>query len=266
MTLARYAAPLWNKPIDEIDTTAVLSVLQPIWGRIPETASRVRGRIEAVLDYAKAHGLRTGENPAAWRNHLALILPKRQKLSRQHHAAMAYRDVPDFLVRIREHESVAAVALEFVILTAARSGEVRGARWKEIDLKTKTWAIPAHRMKSGNLHRVPLCNRAITILERMASIKLGEYIFPGQRRGRPLSNAALEMALRRNGGGDSTVHGMRSAFRDWCGNETHFPREIAEQALAHVTGGAVELAYRRSDALEKRRALMSAWADFCART
>jgi integrase len=247
-----------DKPVDTIDTAAVLSILQPVWNRIPETASRLRGRVEAVLDYAKANGLRSGENPAAWRGHLALILPKRQKLSRGHLAAMPYPDIPKFLGKLREVESIHALALEFLVLTAARSGEVLSATWDEIDLDAQVWVIPASRMKAGLLHRVPLSARAMEIVERMAEIRTGNLVFAGQRRRRPLAGTTLAALVP-----GATVHGFRSAFRDWAGEETSFPREIAEQALAHATGGAVEQAYRRGDALEKRRALMQAWAQFC---
>jgi integrase len=257
-TINDYCGPILDKPVDAIDTQAVLGVLQPVWGRIPETASRLRGRIEAMLDYAKANGLRSGENPAAWRGHLALILPKRQKLSRGHHQAMPYPDIPEFLGKLRDTESIHALALEFLVLTAARSGEVLGARWNEIDLEAKVWTVPAARMKAGREHRVPLTSRALAILERMAGIRTGDLVFAGQRRRRPLSGAALAALVP-----GATVHGFRSSFRDWAGEETSFPREIAEQALAHATGDATERAYRRGDALEKRRALMEAWASFC---
>jgi integrase len=258
-TIDDYCGPILDKPVDTIDTAAVLSVLQPIWARIPETASRVRGRIEAALDYAKANGLRSGENPAAWRGHLALILPKRQNLSRGHHAAMPYAEVPAFVGKLREAESIQTLALEFLILTAARSGEVLGARWDEINMAAKIWTLEASRMKAGREHRVPLSARATAILEQMASIRTGDLVFAGQRRRRPLSKTALA-ALVPDGG---TVHGFRSSFRDWCGNETSFPREIAEQALAHATGDATERAYRRGDALEKRRCLMDSWGNYC---
>jgi integrase len=257
-TLHDYCGPILDKPVDAIDTQAVLGVLQPLWQRIPETASRLRGRIEAVLDYAKANGLRSGENPAAWRGRLALILPKRQKLSRLHHAAMPYAEVPAFIGKLREVESIHALALEFLILTAGRAGEVLGATWDEIDIDAKVWVIPAARMKAGLLHRVPLSARAMEIVERMAQIRTGNLVFAGQRRQRPLAGTTLAALVP-----GATVHGFRSAFRDWAGEETSFPREIAEQALAHATGGAVEQAYRRGDALEKRRALMQAWAQFC---
>jgi integrase len=256
-------AAIWDLPVDEVATEAVLSVLQPLWQRAPETASRLRGRIEAVLDFAKAHGWRSGENPAAWRGHLALILPKRQKLTRGHLAAMDFDAVPDFIGKLRERKAMAALALEFLILTAARSGEVLGARWVEIDRDAKVWTVPAARMKAGREHRVPLSGRALAILETLAAATTGDFVFPGQRHGRALSATSLEMVLRRMKIGGATVHGFRSAFRDWAGETTSFPREIAEAALAHVSGDATERAYRRGDALEKRRGLMEAWAAFC---
>ncbi|WGJ14148.1 tyrosine-type recombinase/integrase [Methylocapsa sp. D3K7] len=259
MTLERYAKPLWALPVDEIDTRAVLSVLQPLWVTIPETAARLRNRIEAVLNFAKAHKLRAGENPAAWRGHLALILPKRQKLTRGHHAALPYRDVREFIAALREIKSIPTIAFEFLILTAARSGTVLGARWSEIDLVTRIWVVPAARMKSGVEHRTPLSARATEILEQMAEIRSGDFVFPGQRRGRGLGQASLWRVCS----GAGTPHGFRSTFRDWCGEETSFPREVAEAALAHVAGDATERAYRRGDALEKRRGLMEAWAAFC---
>jgi integrase len=257
-TIDDYCGPILDMPVDAIDTQAVLGVLQPVWGRIPETASRLRGRIEAVLDYAKANGLRSGENPAAWRGHLALILPKRQKLSRGHHVAMPYPDIPGFIAKLRQVESIPALALELLILTAARSGEVLDATWDEIDIDAQVWVIPASRMKAGREHRVPLSSRAVEIVERMAEVRAGDLVFAGQRRRRPLSGAAMGALVT-----GATIHGFRSSFRDWAGEETSFPREIAEQALAHATGGAVEQAYRRGDALEKRRALMKAWANYC---
>jgi integrase len=263
MTLETYAAPLRSRPVDEIDTTAVLEVLKPLWQAKPETASRLRGRIEAVLDAAKAQGYRSGENPAAWRGHLAHLLPKRGILTRGHHAAMAYADVPAFVAQLREREALAALALEFCILTAARSGEVLGARWSEIDPAAKVWTVPAERMKAAREHRIPLSQPALAILEKLSEARTGELVFPGQHAGRPLSVMAMEMLLRRMDQDAVTVHGFRSAFRDWAGNETHFPREVAEAALAHVVGDKAEQAYRRGDALEKRRALMAAWASHC---
>lgn len=263
MTLEVYAKALWSKAIDEVDTEAVLAVLTPIWQTKAETASRLRGRIEAVLDAAKAQGFRTGENPAAWRGHLAHLLPRRQKLTRGHHAALPYRDVPGFLITVQKSELVAALALEFLILTAARSGEVLEAHWDEIDREGRTWLIPARRMKAARPHCVPLCGRALTILDRLAEVRTGDFIFPGQRATKPLSNMALAMMLRRLGISGVTIYGFRSSFRDWAGNETTFPRELAEAALAHIVGDETERAYRRSDALDKRRTLMDAWAAFC---
>jgi len=266
MTLETYAAPLWSRPVDEIDTEAVLAVLTPLWQTKAETASRLRGRIENVLDAARAKGhIPSNEaNPARLRGHLAHLLPKRAKLTRGHHAAMAYDDVPGFVARLREREALAALALEFCILTAARSGEVLGARWAEIDVAAKVWTVPAERMKAAREHRIPLSERALAILKKLFETRIGGLVFPGLRDGKPLSNTAMEMLLRRMDQDDVTVHGFRSAFRDWAGNETHFPREVAEAALAHVVGDKAEQAYRRSDALEKRRDLMQAWANHCA--
>jgi integrase len=263
VTLETHAATIWTMPVQDIGTEAVLSVLRPLWQTRTETASRVRGRIEAVLDAAKAQGLRQGENPARWRGHLDKLLPKRGKLSRGHFAAMSYAEIPAFMAALRELEGMAALALEFAILTAARSGEALGARWPEIDLEAKVWTIPAPRMKAAREHRVPLSGRAMAILTRLAEAKTGEHVFSGQRPGKPLSPASLTMVLRRLQINRATIHGFRSSFRDWVGNETHFPRELAEAALAHVIGDKSEQAYRRSDALEKRRALMEAWAVYC---
>jgi integrase len=263
VTLETYCAPILAMPVQDIGTEAVLSVLRPLWQTRAETASRLRGRIEAVLDAAKAQGLRNGENPARWRGHLSHILPRRQKLSRGHFAALPYSQVPGFMARLRERETIAAMALEFLVLTAARSGEVLGARWPEIDSESKVWTLPANRTKAGREHRVPLCDQAVTIIERLAPMRMSEFVFPGQRTGKPLSHVVMAKVLDRMGVEGATVHGFRSAFRDWAGNETHFARELAEAALAHVIGDKAEQAYRRSDALEKRRALMEAWAAYC---
>jgi integrase len=265
MTLQKYAAPLRSRPVDGIDTTAVLEVLHPLWATIPETASRLRGRIETVLDAARARGLigQHEANPARWRGHLDKLLPKRQKLTRGHHAAMAFAEVPDFMARLRKRDAVAALALEFTILTAARTAEALGARWDEIDFGRKVWTVPAARMKGGREHRVALSGRAMAILEKLVAAKSGEFVFPGQRPDKPLSGMAMEMVLRRMKADGVTVHGFRSSFRDWCGEVSTFPREVAEAALAHVAGDQTERAYRRGDALEKRRALMESWAQFC---
>jgi integrase len=269
MTLKTYAANLRPLPVNLIDTAAVLEVLQTVWLEKPETASRLRGRIERVLDAARARGLRTGENPARWRGHLDHLLPKRQKLTRGHHAALPYADVSDFVSALRARDAVAAHALEFLILTAARSGEVLGAKWAEIDLKAKVWTVPAERMKAGREHRAPLSARAVKVLEAVKPLAntsgkgglAAAHVFPGQARGAALSGMSLAMLLRRMKV-TTTVHGFRSSFRDWAGEASTFPREVAEAALAHTVGDATERAYRRGDALEKRRKLMEAWAGY----
>jgi integrase len=264
MTLTRYCEPIRDMPVDAIDTEAVLSVLKPLWTRAPETASRLRGRIEAVLDAAKARGHvgRNEANPARWRGHLDKLLPKRPKLTRGHHAAMPYADVPSFLSELRQRPATAARALEFCVLTATRSGEALAARWSEIDLEAEVWTVPAARTKAAREHRVPLSDRAAAILWEMEGARNGDYVFPGQRPGSPLSGMAFEMLLRRSKS-PFTAHGFRSSFRDWAGNETHFARELAEHALGHVIGDKAEQAYRRSDALARRRELMDTWARFC---
>lgn len=262
-TLETYAAPLRPKPVDTITTDDVLAVLKPIWTTKPETASRVRGRIEKVLDAAKAKGFREGENPARWRGHLDHLLPKPSKLSRGHHPAMPYEQLPAFITDLRKREATAALALELCILTAARSGEILGMRWPEVDLEKKVWTVPADRMKAGREHRVPLSSRALAILQQLERLKTGEFVFQGQARNKPLSSMAMEMVLRRMEIEAATVHGFRSSFRDWAGNVSSFPREIVEMALAHVIGDKAEQAYRRGDALEKRRKLMDAWASYC---
>lgn len=262
MTLKTYCPKLRPMKVSAVTTSDVLTAIKPLWQTKPETASRLRGRIEKVLDYAKAKGMRSGENPALWRGHLDAILPKRAKLTRGHHAAMPFADVPAFISNLRDAEGLAARALEFTILTAARSGETYGAQWNEFDFEAKVWTVPAGRMKAGRIHRIPLSDRALEILVSMKASRVSDFVFPGMRPNRPLSSMAMEMTLRRMKV-DVTVHGFRSAFRDWCGEETSFPREVAEAALAHVIGDKAEQAYRRGDALEKRRALMAAWASLC---
>jgi integrase len=270
MTLEEYAKPLRGKPVDEITTEDVLKVLKPIWTEKPETASRLRGRIERVLDAAKALGHRSGENPALWRGHLKNLLPRRQKLTRGHHAAMPYDEVAKFCRDLQGREAVASQALRFCILTAARSGEVLGARWEEVDLKKGVWTVPAARMKAAREHRVPLTESAKSILVELAEARTDrqrtDYVFPGQKRGAPLSGMAMAMILRRMKVTGVTVHGFRSSFRDWAGECTTFPREVAEAALAHTIGDETERAYRRGDALEKRRKLMDAWAAYLGKS
>jgi integrase len=241
-TLATYAAPLKDKPVDTIGTDDVLAVLRPSWATKPETASRVRGRIEkptppGTRGSARAKIRRGGA--ATW-----IILPKRSMLTRGHHAAMPYEHVAAFVGRLRESDGLAAQALEVTILTAARSGEILRMRWSEVDLDKRIWTIPANRMKAGREHRVPLSERAAAILRQLTEIRTGDFVFPGQRKDRPLSNMAMNMALRRMKADTVTVHGFRSSFRDWAGNESHFPREVVETALAHVIGDKAEQAFR----------------------
>ena len=262
MTLEHYAKSLRALPIDQIATTHVLNILRPIWTEKPETADRVRGRIEKVLDAAKAQGYREGENPAQWRGHLQNLLPQRSKLAKAHHAAMPYKDVPTFMAQLRAQAGMGARALEFTIMTAARTGEALGARWAEIDLVSGVWSIPAERMKAGRPHNVPLVRRVVTMLEELAAVQTSDFVFQGLKPNRPLSGMAMGMVLRRMKI-DVTVHGFRSSFRDWAGNETAYPRDLAETALAHVIGDKAEQAYRRSDALERRRVMMEEWARHC---
>lgn len=264
-TLKTYAAPIRSMPINEVSTEHVLNVLKPIWTVKQETASRLRGRIERVLDAAKAKGRIASpwENPARWRGHLDKLLPRRKKLQRGHHPAMPYRDVPAFIAELRQREAVSALALEFLILCASRTGEVIGAKWPEVDRKAKIWTIPPERMKAGKEHRVPLTERALVLLDEAEKVKTSDYVFPGQQKGKPLSNMAMASLLNdRMKKPDITVHGFRSSFRDWAGETTSFPREVTEAALAHSVGDEVERAYRRGDALEKRRKLLHAWASY----
>jgi integrase len=264
MTLGdAYCATLRKKPISAVDTEDVLQVLAPIWQSKAETASRIRGRIERVLDYATVKGWRTGENPARWRGHLKNALPARQKLARGHHAAMPYAQVPAYVKRLQSAEAMAARGLEFLILTASRSGEVMGAQWPEFDLEKAVWTVPAERMKAGKEHRVPLSPRAVAIIKDLHETKVNDFVFPGEKKERPLSPMAFAMLMRRMKVSQYTAHGFRSAFRDWAGDETSYPRELAEAALAHRVGDETERAYRRSDALDRRRKLMVAWADHC---
>jgi integrase len=264
-TLDTYVYPFFGAlPVQSVDVGLVMKAVEPIWAEKPETASRVRGRIEAVLDWATARQYRVGDNPARWRGHLDALLPARAKVRRvEHHAALPYAEIGGFMAVLGRHEGVAARALEFAILTAARTGEVIGARWDEIDLPDKLWTIPADRMKGGREHRVPLAPGALTIVERMAAIRSGEFVFPGGKADRPLSNMAFLMLLRRMGRGELTAHGFRSSFRDWVAERTNFPAEVAEMVLAHAVGDKVEAAYRRGDLFQKRRALAEAWAKFC---
>src|SRR5262249_39565564 len=267
-TLATYAEPVIGKlSVQAIDTALVLKVLEPIWTTKPETAGRVRGRIESVLDWAKVRGYRTGENPARWKGHLDHLLPARGKVRKvEHHAALPYAELPGFVKALREQEGISARALEFTIVTAARTGETIFARWSELDLLDKTWTIPTGRMKAGREHRVPLSARALAILEEMQVHRSGDdgFVFPGAKARRSLSNMAFLMLLRRMKRDDLTAHGFRATFKTWASDRTGFQNEIVEAALAHVVGSKVEQAYQRGDMCEKRRRLMQQWATFCA--
>jgi len=269
-TLATYAEPIIGAlPVQAIDTALVLRVLEPIWETKPETAGRLRGRIEVILDRAKVLKQREGENPARWRGHLDKLLPRRSKVRAvEHHAALPYGQLPSFLAVLREQEGIAASALEYTILTAVRTGEIIGATWDEINLLDKTWTIPAERMKAGKEHRIPLSGRAIVILEEMQRHALEDttFVFRGGKADKPLSNMAFLMLLRRMKRDDLTAHGFRSTFRDWAAERTDFPSEVVEMALSHAIGNKVEAAYRRGDLFEKRRRLMDAWAAYCARS
>jgi integrase len=264
-TLSSYVYPvLGDLPVGAIDTALVLHALEPIWTNKTETAARVRGRIEAVLDWAKARGYRDGENPARWRGHLDKLLPAQSKVgSLTHHPAMPVGELPGFIRTLRSEQGTAARALEFLILTAARTGEVAGAMWSEIDTATGAWNIPAARMKGAREHRVPLSEPAITILSGIkAKIGSDGFIFSARKRAKPLPQRAMRTLLERMRD-DATVHGFRSTFRDWAAEETEFASEVIEMALAHTVSNKVEAAYRRSDLFEKRRKLMQQWGSYC---
>jgi integrase len=266
-TLKTYAYPVIGEVcVAAADVNMVLKVLEPIWLEKNETARRVRGRIEAILDWAAARDMRQGDNPARWRGLLMHLLPKRPRAAAIiHHPALPYSRIGEFFASLRGTEGVAARALEFTILTAARTSEVSGARWQEIDLGSAMWTVPADRIKAGKEHRVPLSAPALAIVRDMAKTQSGEFVFPGGRKGRPLSNMAMSAVLRRMGHDDITVHGFRSCFRDWAAERTNYPREVAEMALAHAVGDKVEAAYRRGDMFEKRRRIMNDWAKYCDR-
>jgi integrase len=265
-TLETYAYPhIGRLAVSDIDTGLVLKCIEPHWKSKTETADRVRNRIERVLDFATVRGLRTGDNPARWRGHLSEALPKRAKTKdARHHPALPYAEIPAFMAKLRERTGTAARALEFLILTCARTGEVTGARWQEIDLDKRIWTVPAGRIKAGREHRVPLSDRAIEILKLVPRERGDDHVFIGPTPGRGLSNMAMSALLDRMGAATVTVHGFRSSFRDWAAETTNHPREVCEMALAHVVGDAVERAYQRGDMFEKRRRLARDWATYCA--
>jgi integrase len=265
-TLKDYAYPIFGKlPVASVDTALVLDVLNPIWSAKTETAKRVRGRVESVLDWAKVRGYRNGENPARWRGHLDKLLPKPSKVAKvEHHAALPYGEIGAFMADLRKRDGTSARALEYSILTVARSGEVRGATWAEIDLVGKVWTIPGHRMKAGKEHRVPLSDAAVALLKALPRLKGSEYLFPAPKGG-ALSDMALTAVLKRMGRNGVTQHGFRSTFRDWAGETTAYPREVIEHALAHQLKDKAEAAYQRGDLLAKRARLMSDWETYCAK-
>lgn len=264
-TLSTYAYPiLGDLRVEAIDTSLVLRVLEPIWLEKPETASRLRARIERILYWAQTRGYRSGDNPARWRGHLDHALPAGTARAARHHPAMPYAEVPAFFRDLKQRRGIAPRALEFAILTAARTGEVIGATWSEIDLEKQMWRVPAARMKAKREHRVPLSPQAVALLQSVQlDRKPADYVFRGWKQGTALTNGALLATLEKMGRSDVTTHGFRSSFRDWVSDETDFPKELAEAALAHIIGDKTEAAYRRGDAYAKRAHMMNAWANHC---
>ncbi len=266
-TLTTYAYPAFDSlPVASIDTALVMKVLEPIWTTKTETATRIRGRIESILDWATVHGYRSGENPARLKGHLDKLLPKRSRVQKvEHHPALPYTELSEFMKALRTEDGVAARALEFVILTATRTNEVIGATWTEFDLDEGIWTIPAERMKMRKEHRIPLSTRAVEIIKAQLEVRQNNYVFPGARYGKPLSNMAMLQLLGRMKRDEITVHGFRSTFRDWAGETTHYPREVCEAALAHGIKDKAEAAYARGDLFVKRAALMEDWANFATK-
>jgi integrase len=264
-SLETYVYPAFGSlSVASIDTGLVLKAIEPIWTIKTVTASRVRGRIESILDWAKARGYRIGENPARWRGHLDKLLPAPNKVKKvKHYEALPYTQVGKFMESLREREGFAAWALEWLILTATRRSETIGAKWDEINFDEKTWTIPADRIKGGKEHRVPLSSEAMKIAKAMNKVRDGDYVFPGGKAKKPLSNHALLALLKRMDRSDVTAHGFRSSFRDWAAEQTNYPREVAEMALAHTVSDKVEAAYRRGDLFDKRKRLMVEWAKYC---
>ncbi len=266
-SLGTFVYPVFGDcPVQDVDVALVVQALKPIWPTKTETAIRTRGRIERILDWARVSGFRTGDNPARWRGHLDQLLPRPSRIAKvEHHAALPYAEIGAFMRLLREQKGVAARALEFTILTAARTVEALGTRWDEIDFVAKLWSVPGERMKAAKPHRVPLAPAALQSIRCLQGASDSAFVFPGARRGKPLSNMAMLQLLRRMGRGDLTAHGFRSTFRDWAAEQTNFPREVCEGALAHTIESKVEAAYRRGELLEKRRTLMAAWAAYCDR-
>ena len=269
-TLSTYAYPVFGDlPVQAIDVGMVMKVLEPIWTTKTETASRVRGRIEAILDWASVRKYREGENPARLKGHLDKLLPQRSKVQKvKHHPALPYDQIGDFMEKLGGQEGVAARGLEFKILTATRTDEVNGAKWSEVDFNEAIWTIPTERMKGGKEHRVPLTTAVLNILNQMQGMRTSDYLFPGGKKNRPLSNMAFNQLLKRMGVSNEIAvpHGFRSTFKDWALERTGYANEVSEMALAHSVGNKVEAAYRRGDLYDKRRRLMDAWADYCEET
>ena len=255
--------PLHKLLIESITDVDCRKVVMPVWERTPETGLRLRKRLERVLSHAEALGMREGRNPARWEGHFKEAMVGAYKIERKHFPAMPYNEIPAFVAELQSFDTIPSMALEFTILTAARSNETLGAVWSEMDLEQALWRIPAERMKNNSPHTVPLTDRALEILHALNDVRHSDYVFPGKRPKRPLSNMTMTMLMRRKGYGEYVPHGFRASFRTWCGNETNTPREVAEAALSHRVGSAVELAYSRGDALEKRRKLMPLWSDYC---
>jgi integrase len=266
-TLAQHVHPvIGGLPVHAIDTALVMKVIGPLWKKIPETAARVRGRIESVLAWATVSGFRVGPNPAQWRNHLDRLLPATSKIRKvEHHSALPYIEIGAFVARLRQESSIAARALEFLILTATRLGEVLGMTWDEVNFANQTWTVPAARMKAKEQHRVPLSDAAVAVLKRVHNIRQGGLVFPGRLSGRPLGPITVLSMAKKIGTAKTNVHGFRSTFRDWAAEETTYPNHVIEMALAHAIPDAVEAAYRRGDLFDKRRKLMDAWAAYCAK-
>ena len=265
-TLKNVAGPVFGHlPVDQVDTALIMRCIEPLWTTKTETASRLRGRIESVLDWATVRGYRGGDNPARWRGHLDKLLPRPSQVARvKHHAALPYTEAGAFLQTLRDDPGIASPALEFTILTAARTNEVIQAEWSECDLDLGIWVVPAERMKSKREHRVPLSDDAVSVLKAVEG-RSQRYVFPGHKRGSHLSNIAMLQVLKRLGRTDITVHGFRSTFRDWCAESTNYPADVAEMALAHVLRDKTEAAYRRGDLFEKRARLMADWARYCSK-